>query len=129
MATQEQINALISRLRDDFYNDYPQGVIPKNDFISEIKKAFGVEDPNMDIVLENFFNILDRDGNGADLSEFCTGIILISEGTPQQKAQFLFDSLDLDKNGYLDREELRIGLKRAYGWVVDIIQKKKNMMK
>jgi len=125
MATQDQINGLIERLRVDFYTDYPTGIIPKDDFIREIKEAFGMTDPNMDIVLENFYSILDRDGNGADLGEFCTGIIIISEGTIEQKAQYLFNALDLDGNGTLDTEEIRVGLKKSYQWVIEIIQQRK----
>ena len=52
--------------------------------------------------------MFDRDRSGfIDFREFCCGLSIISLSSTNEKIRFVFDLFDLDRDGYLNRPELR----------------------
>ncbi|XP_019856436.1 PREDICTED: NADPH oxidase 5-like [Amphimedon queenslandica] len=59
-----------------------------------------------------FFSIFDKDGNGfISLNEMINGVTLLMNGTQLDKLKFLFQVYDVDGDGSIDYDELRIMLK------------------
>jgi len=60
-----------------------------------------------DYVIEIFWNALDSDQSSSiSFTELIIGLNFLIESDKQKKAQFQFEMMDLDKNGFLDRKEL-----------------------
>lgn len=63
---------------------------------------------------ESAFRLFDRDRSGTvDFREFCCGISIICLASTNEKIRFIFDLFDLDRDGYLNRQELRLLLETA----------------
>lgn len=57
---------------------------------------------------ESAFRLFDRDRSGfIDFREFCCGLSIITLSSTNEKIRFVFDLFDLDKDGYLNRQELK----------------------
>lgn len=48
-----------------------------------------------------------------DFREFCCGLSIICLSSTNEKIRFVFDLFDLDRDGYLNRQELRMLLDTA----------------
>jgi len=64
---------------------------------------------------EALFSLFDSDHSGAiNIHEFLTGIVVLGvEGNTVDKATLLFQALDKDNSGYLDKEDLKQALRMA----------------
>eukprot|EP00005_Dracoamoeba_jomungandri_P007923 CAMPEP_0174266214 /NCGR_PEP_ID=MMETSP0439-20130205/29409_1 /TAXON_ID=0 /ORGANISM="Stereomyxa ramosa, Strain Chinc5" /LENGTH=191 /DNA_ID=CAMNT_0015353049 /DNA_START=27 /DNA_END=599 /DNA_ORIENTATION=+ len=61
------------------------------------------------------FNVLDVDhSNSVSDKEFVCGIIVLSEGSLEEKAELAFTAFDKDGDGYLSKKELVSQIKVAY---------------
>ncbi|XP_063687525.1 NADPH oxidase 5-like isoform X2 [Bolinopsis microptera] len=61
---------------------------------------------------EQFFKLFDKDRSGTiSLSELIDGLNMLMEGTDMDKLKFLFDVYDVDGNGTIDPDELKIVLR------------------
>lgn len=57
---------------------------------------------------EQAFKLFDRDKSGfVDFREFCCGLSIICLSGTNEKIRFIFDLFDLDRDGYLNKTELR----------------------
>jgi Ca2+-binding EF-hand superfamily protein len=53
------------------------------------------------------FNLFDKDKSGCvDFREFCCALSLICRSGTNEKIRFVFDLFDLDKDGYLNKNEI-----------------------
>lgn len=65
-------------------------------------------------VAESAFKLFDRDKSGfIDFREFCCGLSIICLSSNNEKIRFIFDLFDLDRDGYLNRQELRMLLETS----------------
>ena len=63
---------------------------------------------------ESAFKLFDRNKTGViDFREFCCGLSIISLSGTSEKIRFVFDLFDLDRDGYLNKSELRTLLETA----------------
>uniref|UniRef100_A0A6B2L6T2 EF-hand domain-containing protein n=1 Tax=Arcella intermedia TaxID=1963864 RepID=A0A6B2L6T2_9EUKA len=77
--------------------------------IREVKVFPGIHDQ----LLEQFFKALDHDGSGTiDFSELAAALSIMSKGSGEEKLGFLFDTVDTDKNGFLEKAEIAVLLKQ-----------------
>jgi Ca2+-binding EF-hand superfamily protein len=75
--------------------------------------------PKSDLL--NFFSIFDTSGDGkVDLQEFLVGLACVARGDPVEQASLVFDAIDGDKNGVLDRSEITAFLKKAYDHLLNV---------
>ena len=59
------------------------------------------------VMLDRLFGVFDKDNSGTvQFSEFCLGISLLCSGSPDSKIAALFQLLDEDQSGGIDRPEL-----------------------
>ena len=57
---------------------------------------------------ESAFKLFDRDRSGfIDFRAFCCGLSIICLSSNNEKIRFIFDLFDLDRDGYLNKHELR----------------------
>lgn len=77
-----------------------------------LKKAWNAND------IDDIFQMLDQDGSGdIDVHEL-SGLLLTTGGhISQEEAEHLVDSIDIDKDGTFDKEELEKFLKQRPGWL------------
>jgi len=69
----------------------------------------------------NFFSIFDTSGDGkVDLQEFLVGLACAARGDPVEQAKLVFDAIDRDKNGVLDRAEMTAFLKKVYDHLLNV---------
>jgi serine/threonine-protein phosphatase 2B regulatory subunit len=67
-------------------------------------RGVGISDP---LVIEQSFSAFDADGSGhIDFREFVSGMAVLHRGSPEDRLKLMFQSYDLDKNGFLDRDEV-----------------------
>ncbi len=61
---------------------------------------------------ERLFCYMDKDSSGTlSLHEFINGLEVVVNGSQEEKMEFLFKVFDVDGDGYIDNDELRIMLK------------------
>jgi len=84
---------------------------------SAIEKQF----PKMaskDLFGKTLFEIFDIDGSGSiDFNEFSVGVLLLTQGTVDKKADALFRILDSNGDNYVDEDELRGFAEKVIGSV------------
>ncbi|XP_072173756.1 NADPH oxidase 5-like [Diadema setosum] len=75
----------------------------------EFKMALGIK---KSFFAERFFHLFDADGSGyISLDELMEGLYLLTKGDPVDKLRFLFSVYDVDGNGAIDHEELKVVLR------------------
>ncbi len=79
---------------------------------SEFRHGLGIA--NHDIS-DRLFDIFDQDGSGSiDYGEFMTTIQSMVDGTDRDKIKFAFKLHDLDNNGHIDRNELKVLIQQSF---------------
>ncbi|XP_065906157.1 NADPH oxidase 5-like isoform X2 [Dysidea avara] len=77
--------------------------------MDEFKRALHVK---KSFFAERFFRLFDRDNSGTiSLKELMDGLSLLTNGSELDKLNFLFQVYDVDGNGHIDFDELRLVLK------------------
>jgi Ca2+-binding EF-hand superfamily protein len=77
--------------------------------LDDFVENFNFKEP---FLAERLFNYLDKDKSGTlTLHEFINGLEVVVNGNQESKMQFLFKVFDVDNDGHLDYEELRMMLK------------------
>lgn len=77
---------------------------------AEFKKALNITKSTF--FAERFFQIFDTDHSGSvSVKELIDGLTIVIHGSQVDKLKFLFMVYDVDGNGYIDFEELKIVLK------------------
>ena len=66
-------------------------------------------------ISDRLFEIFDQDDSGSiDYGEFMSTIESMIEGTDREKIKFAFHLHDLDNNGYIDRNELKVLIQQSF---------------
>lgn len=92
----EQLHAWVKQYNKD-------GVVDKDAFTKGLQ-AIGITDP---LLIEQNFNAFDADKDGKiDFREFACGLSVILKGTPEERLRLMFNSYDLNGDGYLTPDEL-----------------------
>lgn len=100
--TEHEIRSLYSRFRQVSSAIVDDGKID----VDEFKQSLGL--PNTDIA-NRIFSAFDTDGSkDIDFSEFAQGLYALSpRASIEEKAKFCFYIYDIDKNGSIERDELK----------------------
>ena len=78
----------------------------------EFRNGLGIENYE---ISDRLFELFDQDSSGSvDYGEFVTTIESMVDGSAKDKIKFAFQLHDLDNNGYIDRNELRILIKQSF---------------
>eukprot|EP01130_Rhizamoeba_saxonica_P001874 TRINITY_DN116_c0_g1_i1.p1 TRINITY_DN116_c0_g1~~TRINITY_DN116_c0_g1_i1.p1 ORF type:complete len:173 (-),score=47.64 TRINITY_DN116_c0_g1_i1:49-567(-) len=89
-----------------FKKQFPSGSITSQQF-ARMAGSFLPEMQRTPEFVDRLFNAFDTDHSGEiDFSEFMLAMAMCSSEEPEDKLRFCFRSLDIDNNGYLDRQEL-----------------------
>ena len=88
-----------------FRQNYPNGKIPKDEYISLLNSCYSKTDVSQ---LEKYvLSAYDMDGDGwIDFKEFLLILYTLSGGTPEEKLGQIFRIFDLDNNGFITRGEV-----------------------
>ncbi|CAF0713663.1 unnamed protein product [Brachionus calyciflorus] len=98
----------IKAIFDEFMRNNPDGKLDKQEFVRLYSKLRPEQPESLDEISHFVFRAFDTDHNGTiDFSEFMISYSLTTRGDLKQKLNYAFSIYDADKNGYLDREELR----------------------
>lgn len=63
---------------------------------------------------ESAFRLFDRDLSGLiEFREFCCGLSIICLSSTNEKIRFIFDMFDIDRDGYLNKQEFRVLLETS----------------
>ena len=98
---------------EQFCQKYPNGKIPKDEYISMLRTLFKNTDAER---LEQYiFNVYDVDGDGSiDFKEFYLILFVLGGGTPEEKLGHIFRVFDLNHNGFVTRDEVNKIVKDLY---------------
>ncbi|KAJ3205282.1 hypothetical protein HK099_000870 [Clydaea vesicula] len=96
-----------------FYKDFHLGHISKSEFQQSYKQFFPFGDSSSysDLV----FNAFDKNNDDLlDFEEFLTALSVSSRGSLEEKIKFCFEFYDLNKDGFIEREEMAAVVKAVY---------------
>lgn len=89
----------------NFLEDYPNGIVTKDEFKSEYTKFFPYGDASS--FVDHIFRTFDKNNDGVmNYKEFIVALSLTAKGTPQQKLRWAFAIYDIDNSGQIDVEEM-----------------------
>ena len=73
---------------------------------NEFADAMGLR--NDSLFVEQMFQLIDKDGNGfISFREFLDMSIIFSKGSPEDKLKLMFDMYDVNKSGFLHRDQFK----------------------
>ncbi|KAK8835584.1 hypothetical protein M9Y10_042470 [Tritrichomonas musculus] len=100
--TPEEINILYKKFKSLSNSQIADNLID----IHEFQAALGL---NSTAFTQRIFAAFDKDGSTEiDFFEFIKGLSALSpKATIEEKAKFCFDVYDIDKNGYIEKDELK----------------------
>lgn len=101
-----------------FKKETPQGVINKTEF-KEIMKQMGVTD---EFLQDTIFKVFDENHDGAiNFQEFVCALSVMTRGSPDEKLEFAFSMYDIDKNGFITKEEMALIMDSFYKLVGPLV--------
>eukprot|EP00667_Euglena_gracilis_P020675 EG_transcript_22431 len=107
----------VKQLYKQFMAEAPGGVLGKAEFAS-LLFAMGVRDPFMTRMV---FNAFDRNSSGfISFGDFVAGMSAITRGTPEEKAEFAFQVLDISRKGNITRDDVRRITKQLFAVVAEM---------
>ena len=78
----------------------------------EFRNGLAIENQE---ISDRLFDLFDQDSSGSvDYEEFVTTIESMIDGSAKDKIKFAFQLHDLDNNGFIDRNELRILIQQSF---------------
>ncbi|CAF0944752.1 unnamed protein product [Didymodactylos carnosus] len=85
----------------------PNGKMSKKDMIRCYKELSTCDVDKIEHVVNAIHKCFDTDNDGkVDFKEFVIGFLLTTKGTIEEKLDYTFQLYDLDKDGYIDQEEI-----------------------
>ncbi|XP_036912645.1 calsenilin isoform X1 [Artibeus jamaicensis] len=96
-----------------FKNECPSGLVDEDTFKLIYSQFFPQGDATT--YAHFLFNAFDADGNGAICFEdFVVGLSVLLRGTVQEKLKWAFNLYDINKDGYITKEEMLAIVKSIY---------------
>ncbi|XP_066123831.1 calsenilin isoform X3 [Saccopteryx bilineata] len=96
-----------------FKNECPSGLVDEDTFKLIYSQFFPQGDATT--YAHFLFNAFDADGNGAICFEdFVVGLSILLRGTVQEKLKWAFNLYDINKDGYITKEEMLAIMKSIY---------------
>ncbi|RNA31687.1 Neuronal calcium sensor 2 [Brachionus plicatilis] len=98
----------IKKIFREFIVNNPDGKLDRKEFIQLYTKLRPEPAETLEKISNFVFRAFDLDQNGTiDFNEFMISYSLTTRGDLKQKLEYSFNVYDSDKNGYLDRDELK----------------------
>jgi Ca2+-binding EF-hand superfamily protein len=95
----------IKQWHKSFMEDFPSGVISREDFYRGYRDMFPFG--NASTYADLVFTVLDRDRSGTvDFSEFLTALSKTTRGTLAEKLDWTFRLYDVNRDGFVSRAEM-----------------------
>ncbi|EFO25213.1 neuronal calcium sensor family protein 3 [Loa loa] len=105
----------------DFMKDYPTGELKMNEFQNIYKQFFPNGDPTKFATF--VFNVFDSNNDGCiSFHEFITALSITSRGTLDEKLDWAFSLYDVDKDGYITKEEMGDIVEAIHSMIGDILE-------
>ncbi|XP_053856514.1 calsenilin [Vidua macroura] len=96
-----------------FKNECPSGLVDEETFTLIYSRFFPQGDASS--YAHFLFNAFDADRNGAlCFQDFAVGLSVLLRGTEQQKLKWTFDLYDVNKDGYITKEDMLEIMKSIY---------------
>ncbi|XP_019515561.1 PREDICTED: calsenilin isoform X1 [Hipposideros armiger] len=96
-----------------FKNECPSGLVDEDTFKLIYSQFFPQGDATT--YAHFLFNAFDADGNGAiHFEDFVVGLSILLRGTVQEKLKWAFNLYDINKDGYITKEEMLAIMKSIY---------------
>ncbi|XP_015998399.2 calsenilin isoform X2 [Rousettus aegyptiacus] len=96
-----------------FKNECPSGLVDEDTFKLIYAQFFPQGDATT--YAHFLFNAFDADGNGAiHFEDFVVGLSILLRGTVQEKLKWAFNLYDINKDGYITKEEMLAIMKSIY---------------
>ena len=110
----------VRRRYEQFVQNYPDGQIPKAEFVNMLQSAYKVSKRMSKIEAQGFenyaFKTYDINGDGCvDFKEFLRVIYTLSGDSHEQKLKLIFKTFDNDHDGMISADDIKIVVKDFIG--------------